>query len=103
MATSTALPSSTECHAPFKRSCVQTANIARPCGLYIDQTADIAYVGELSVAIASNASANGVGPRISLYDTKGNVLARLGNQLEGEAPGQFIAPHGICSDSRGDI
>ena len=28
---------------------------------------------------------------------------RLGDQPEGEAPGQFIAPHGICIDSRGDI
>jgi len=81
----------------------QWINMARPCGLYIDQAADIAYVGELGVAIASNAPANGVGPRISLYDTKGNVLARLGNKPEGEAPGQFIAPHGICIDSRGDI
>ena len=81
----------------------QWVNMARPCGLYIDQASDIAYVGELGVAIASNAQANGVGPRISLYDTKGNVLARLGNKPEGEAPGQFIAPHGICIDSRGDI
>jgi len=81
----------------------QWVNMARPCGLYIDQASDIAYVGELGVAIGSNAQANGVGPRISLYDTKGNVLARLGNKPEGEAPGQFIAPHGICIDSRGDI
>jgi len=81
----------------------QWINMARPCGLYIDQASDIAYVGELGVAIGSNAQANGVGPRISLYDTKGNVLARLGNKPEGEAPGQFIAPHGICIDSRGDI
>jgi DNA-binding beta-propeller fold protein YncE len=65
----------------------QWVNMARPCGLYIDQASDIAYVGELGVAIASNAQANGVGPRISLYDTKGNVLARLGNKPEGEAPG----------------
>jgi DNA-binding beta-propeller fold protein YncE len=81
----------------------QWGNMARPCGLYIDQASDIAYVGELGVAISSNAQANGVGPRISLYDTKGNLLARLGNKPEGEAPGQFIAPHGICIDSRGDI
>ena len=81
----------------------QWVNMARPCGLYIDQATDIAYVGELGVAIASNAQALGVGPRISLYDTKGNVLARLGNKPEGEEPGQFIAPHGICIDSRGDI
>jgi DNA-binding beta-propeller fold protein YncE len=81
----------------------QWINMARPCGLYIDQANAIAYVGELGVAISSNAQANGVGPRISLYDTKGNVLARLGNKPEGEVPGQFIAPHGICIDSRGDI
>ncbi len=81
----------------------QWVNMARPCGLYIDQASDIAYVGDLGVAISSNDQANGVGPRISLYDTKGNVLARLGNKPEGEAPGQFIAPHGICIDSRGDI
>src|SRR5215831_6173409 len=77
--------------------------MARPCGLYIDQASNIAYVGELGVAIGSHAQANGVGPRISLYDTKGNLLARLGNKPEGEAPGPFIAPHGICIDSRGDI
>jgi len=81
----------------------QWVNMARPCGLYIDQAADVAYVGELGVAISSNDQALGVGPRISIYNTKGEVLARLGNKPEGEAPGQFIAPHGICIDSRGDI
>jgi DNA-binding beta-propeller fold protein YncE len=81
----------------------QWVNMARPCGLYIDQAADVAYVGELGVAIGSNDQALGVGPRISIYDTKGNLLARLGNKPEGEAPGQFIAPHGICIDLHGDI
>lgn len=81
----------------------QWVNMARPCGLYIDQTAEIAYVGELGVAISSNDQALGVGPRISIYDTKGNLLARLGNKPEGEAPGQFIAPHGVCIDPHGDI
>jgi len=65
----------------------QWVNMARPCGLYIGQASNIAYVGELGVAISSNAQANGVGPRISLYDTKGNVLVRLGNKSEGEVPG----------------
>jgi hypothetical protein len=31
------------------------------------------------------------------------LLARLGDKPAGEATGQFIAPHGICIDSRGDI
>ena len=31
------------------------------------------------------------------------MLARLETQPLGEAPGQFIAPHGIAVDSHGDI
>ena len=33
----------------------------------------------------------------------GQLLARLGAEGEGEVPGRFIAPHGVCIDSRGDI
>ena len=40
---------------------------------------------------------------MTIMDIKGNVLARLGDGPEGEEPGRFIAPHGICIDSRGDI
>jgi DNA-binding beta-propeller fold protein YncE len=81
----------------------QWVNMARPCGLYIDQAAALAYVGELGAAIGPNAQAMRLGPRVSIYDTHGRLLARLGDEPEGEAPGQFIAPHGICIDSRGDI
>jgi hypothetical protein len=31
------------------------------------------------------------------------LLARYGDPEEGEEPGQFIAPHGIAVDSRGDV
>ena len=81
----------------------QWVNMARPCGLYIDQEAGLAYVGELGAAIGANHEATGLGPRVSIYDTQGNLLARLGNQGEGEEPGRFIAPHGVCIDSRSDI
>jgi DNA-binding beta-propeller fold protein YncE len=81
----------------------QWVNMARPCGLYIDQAAELTYIGELGASIGANAGALRLGPRVSIYDTKGNLLARLGDQAEGEAPGRFIAPHGICIDSRGDI
>ncbi len=81
----------------------QWVNMARPCGLYIDQTAGLAYIGELGSAIGPNSQAVRLGPRVSIYDTQGHLLARVGDQPEGEAPGQFIAPHGICIDSRGDI
>jgi DNA-binding beta-propeller fold protein YncE len=81
----------------------QWVNMARPCGLYIDQAEGLAYVGELGAAIGPNAQARSLGPRVSIYNTQGQLLARLGDQPEGEAPGQFIAPHGICIDSRGDV
>ena len=82
----------------------QWTDMARPCGLYIDQTGEQrVYVGELGAAIGPNNQAYGLGPRVSIMDIKGNVLARLGDGPEGEEPGQFIAPHGICIDTRGDI
>jgi len=81
----------------------QWVNMARPCGLYIDQEAGLTYIGELGAAIGPNAQAIRLGPRISIYDTQGNLIARLGDQPEGEGSGQFIAPHGVCIDSRGDI
>ena len=81
----------------------QWVNMARPCGLYIDQATAYAYIGELGAPIGANAQARQLGPRVSIYDTRGNLLARLGDEPEGETPGRFIAPHGICIDSRADI
>ncbi len=82
----------------------QWKNMARPCGLYIDQNGDQkVYVGELGVAIGPNSQAYGLGPRVAIHDVKGNVLARLGDAPESEEPGHFIAPHGVCINSRGDI
>jgi hypothetical protein len=77
--------------------------MARPCGLYLDQKSELAYIGELGAPIGPNAEARKLGPRVSIYNTQGQLQARLGEQPEGEAPGRFIAPHGICIDSRGDI
>ena len=49
-----------------------------------------------------NRELQNIGPRISVYDTKGKLLARMGNGF-GEESGQFMAPHGICLDSMGDL
>ena len=82
----------------------QWKNMARPCGLYIDQGGDQkVYVGELGVAIGPNSQAYGLGPRVAIHDVAGNVLARLGDAPESEEPGHFIAPHGVCINSKGDI
>jgi len=81
----------------------QWTNMARPCGLYIDQAAELVYIGELGAAIGPNIKATGLGPRISIYNTSGKVLAQLGNEGEGFETGKFVAPHGVCIDSNSDI
>ena len=44
-----------------------------------------------------------IGPRISVYNTSGERLARLGHPGFGFDVGQFYAPHSICMDSQGNI
>ena len=81
----------------------QWINMAKPCGLFIAQSSELVYVGDLGEALGPNSQAYGLGPRVSIMDTKGNTLARLGDGPEGINPGQFTAPHGVCVDSHGDI
>ena len=44
-----------------------------------------------------------VGPRVSILDSQGKILARLGDQSFGDEAGRFYSPHGIAVDSMGDI
>ena len=60
----------------------------QPCKIYIDQD-DIMYVAEL-------------GARVSILDLQGNVLSRWGGERSHE-PGLFWGPHGIWTDSHGDL
>ncbi|MGI9333698.1 MAG: hypothetical protein ACR2RL_11140 [Gammaproteobacteria bacterium] len=40
----------------------------------------------------------------SIVDNDGKLLARIGDiNGAGNEPGQFISPHGIAVDSRGDV
>ena len=43
------------------------------------------------------------GPRVSILNGSGNILAHLGEKTFGDDAGRFYAPHGIAVDSRGDI
>jgi hypothetical protein len=63
----------------------------------------ICYVGELGPGLGVNKEAPNLGNRVDIYDKTGKRVARLGDIRAGEKPGQFIAPHGIAIDSRGDI
>jgi len=84
----------------------QWNNLARPCGLYVARGKNpLAFIGELGPETAATLTRGvpNLGPRVSIVSAQGEVLTHLGTQPIGEAPGQFIAPHGIAVDSRGDI
>jgi DNA-binding beta-propeller fold protein YncE len=88
----------------------QWGNLAAASCLYIERSGDeLVYLGEFYAGIPENPGGMGnwtgrrLGPRVSILDKSGNLVTRVGDQPIGEEPGQFIAPHGIAVDSRGDI
>ena len=76
-------------------------NIHRPDGICLDGEGYL-YVGELN-GMQGVDDAPGLGHRVSIYNLKGELQTRFGDPEEGEGPGQFIAPHGVGVDSRGDV
>lgn len=81
----------------------QWNNLHRPCGLFADRANDLYFVGELGSGMPVNAKTPNLGPRVSVLDGKGQRLARFGGQFPSEKAGEFIAPHGLAVDSRGDV
>ena len=73
------------------------------CVLADPRGEDLVYVGEYFGGIDSNAMGTDLGPRVSILDTAGNVLARLGRESYGDEPGRFYSPHSLAVDSKGDI
>ncbi len=79
-------------------------NVHGPCGMALSSDADqLLYVGEVGPETALTVNYPNLGPRVSVLDRRGNVLARLGNEGAGPGLNAFIAPHGVAVDSRGDI
>ena len=77
--------------------------------LVLDPTQPVLYLGEFFAGIAENPVGVGnwtgkrLGPRVTVLDTGGDILARVGDQPIGPEPGSFYAPHGIAVDSKGDL
>jgi hypothetical protein len=44
-----------------------------------------------------------LGPRVSILNHEGKLVGRLGDIRAGTRLDQFIAPHGLAVDSRGDV
>ncbi len=84
----------------------QWTHVQRPTGLCIRD--GLIYVSELwwipgSTSLRRGKIEKDEPGRVTVMDMSGKVLARFGHEGERTAPGNFIAPHGICADSRGDI
>lgn len=94
-----------ECHRiqifdPHGNLITMWNNIHRPDAMVIWR--DHVYIGELN-GMPGVDDAPGLGHRVGIYNLDGVLQARFGAPEEGEGPGQFIAPHGIAVDSRGDL
>jgi hypothetical protein len=83
----------------------QWHNLHRPSGMFMPAgKCPICYVGEIGPYYEFNRGARNLGPRISILANDGAVLARIGREpTNGTGPGQFISPHGLAVDSRGDL
>jgi DNA-binding beta-propeller fold protein YncE len=84
----------------------QWNNLHRPCALCAcgGGKSPNFIVGELGPGLAVNRRVPNLGPRLSIVDSKGKRIARLGGENgPGIETGKFLAPHGIALDSRGDI
>ncbi len=84
----------------------QWTHVQRPSGLCIRD--GLVYVSELWWRPGQRSFRRGKieqdePGRVTVLDMQGKILARFGHEGERTAPGNFIAPHGICADSRGDI
>jgi hypothetical protein len=83
----------------------QWNNLHRPSAIYMQPgcRCPVCYIGECGPVMAVNRAAPNLGPRLSIVDHEGKLLARIGDIHGGNAPGQFISPHGLCVDSHGDL
>jgi DNA-binding beta-propeller fold protein YncE len=82
----------------------QWNNLHRPCGLFAARrNGGTFYVGEIPTSLPVNVAVPNLGARVSILSSKGDLLARVGGRFHGEKPGEFVAPHGVAVDSRGDF
>jgi DNA-binding beta-propeller fold protein YncE len=83
----------------------QWNNLHRPCALFCCGGKNPNFiVGELGPGMPVNLKVPNLGPRLTIVDSKGKRIARLGGQHgPGIETGKFLAPHGIALDSKGDI
>jgi hypothetical protein len=53
--------------------------------------------------MAVNEHTPNLGPRVTVLNRKGERRCRFGGRFAGEGRGEFVAPHTVVTDSRGDL
>jgi DNA-binding beta-propeller fold protein YncE len=83
----------------------QWNNLHRPCALCrCGDKQPTFIIGELGPGMAVNLAVPNLGPRLTVVDSAGKRIARLGGENgPGLETGKFLAPHGLALDSKGDI
>lgn len=83
----------------------QINNMHRPSGLAIMRgKCPCCVVGELQSYQPVNRLTPNLGPRVSFIDRSSHIVSRIDRREgAGSAPAQFISPHAIAFDSRGDM
>ena len=78
-------------------------DVARPCNVVFDDD-DNVFIAELGWhAGTPNPKPQETGGRVSVFSRGGTLLSRWGGGRNPGSCGDFIAPHDIWLDSRGDI
>jgi DNA-binding beta-propeller fold protein YncE len=83
------------------------ADLARPCQVALDAQGFV-YIAELGYHAAMwpgtvAPSPDATGGRLSIFSQQGKLLARFGGGKNPTAPGDFLAPHDVRLDSKGNV
>ena len=71
-------------------------------GIFLYMWSDFKQPTDIAFGQNGEAYVSELQHRISILDKEGNLLARWGEESSHE-PGQFVAPHGIAVESKGDL
>ena len=74
----------------------------RPLAITRSSQDGLFFVAELGPSPSQHGLPN-LGNRVVVVNDHGETVARIGSALPGDAPDQFIAPHGLALDSKGDL
>jgi hypothetical protein len=77
---------------------LKIARLLDEVGIY-----EIEAGGELCPTVSVSEGIQNLGARVQIFRPDGTRLARLGTSLPGSGPGEFVAPHALAVDSRGDL